>query len=76
MYAQSALGAISYHKGEFLPAREHLEDAITLYEPGRHRPLILRYGTDVGVYCLLHAAWALWQLGYPDQALKLSLIHI
>jgi predicted ATPase len=70
MYAQSALGATSYHKGELLPAREHLEDAITLYEPGRHRPLILRYATDVGVYCLLHAAWALWQLGYPDQALK------
>ena len=57
--------------GEFLSAREHLENAITLYDPERHRPLIFRYGgADAGVRCLSFAAWTLWQLGYPDQALK------
>jgi predicted ATPase len=57
--------------GEFLRAREHLESAITLYEPERHRPLAFRYAwTDPRVVCLSVAAWTLWQLGYPDQALR------
>ena len=30
------------------------------------------YGYDPGVMCLSYAAWALWFLGYPDQALKRS----
>jgi predicted ATPase len=55
--------------GEFLPARELLESAINLDDPERHRPLTFRYG-DAGVRCLSYAAWTLWQLGYPDQALK------
>ena len=45
--------ATSYWMGEFLPAREHLEKAITLYDPERHRPLAFRYGgVDAGVVCL------------------------
>jgi class 3 adenylate cyclase/predicted ATPase len=71
LYAQWALGLTSYFMGEFLPAREHLESAITLYDPERHRPIAFRYvGIDAGVRCLVHAAWTLWQLGYPDQALR------
>ena len=27
-------------------------------------------GVDAGVNCLSYAAWTLWTLGYPDQALK------
>jgi predicted ATPase len=70
-YAQAARGATSYLMGEFLPARKHLENAITLYDPERHRPLAFRYGgRDAGISCLSYAAWTLWQLGYPDQALK------
>jgi predicted ATPase len=71
MRARVALGYASYFMGEFLPAREHLENAIILYDPGRHRQLVFRYsGVDAGVGSLSHAAWTLWQLGYPDQALK------
>jgi predicted ATPase len=71
IYAQAARGATSYLMGEFLPARKHLESAITLYDPECHRPLAFRYGgRDAGVSCLSYAAWTLWQLGYPDQALK------
>ena len=71
LYAQSALGNTSFWMGEFLPAREHLEMAIALYDPERHRPLAFRYGgVDAGVRCLSYAALTLWQLGYPDQALK------
>jgi len=69
--ARRALGNTSYLMGKFLPAREHLLYAIALYDPERHRPLIFRYGGfDAGVAGLSYAAWTLWQLGYPDQALK------
>jgi predicted ATPase len=55
--------------GKLLLASEHLEMALPLYDRGRH--LAFRYGgLDAGVTCLSYAAWTLWQLGYPDQALK------
>jgi predicted ATPase len=71
IYARMARGSTSYFMGAFLPAREHFEIAISLYDPERHRPLAFRYGgADAGIRCLSYAAWNLWQLGYPDQALK------
>jgi predicted ATPase/class 3 adenylate cyclase len=71
LLAQCALGQISYQMGELLLARRHLESAITLYDPERHRPLAFRYaGVDAGVRCLSYAASTLNSLGYPDQALK------
>ena len=71
LYGRFALGITAYWMGEFLQAREHLDMAITLYDPERHRPLIFRYGgADAGVRSLSFAASTLWQLGYPDQALK------
>ena len=67
--ARRALGATFYWMGEFLPAREHLENAFALYDP--ERPLAFRYGgVDAGVTSLSHGALTLWQLGYPDEALK------
>jgi predicted ATPase len=71
IYAHFALGTTSFWLGDFLPAREQLEMAISIYNPERHRPLIFRYGgADAGVICLSYAVWTLWQLGYPDEALK------
>jgi class 3 adenylate cyclase/predicted ATPase len=69
MFAHLALGDTSLWMGELLLAREHLEMAISLYDPERHRALALRYGgMDARVWCLLLAAWTLRVLGYPDQA--------
>jgi predicted ATPase/class 3 adenylate cyclase len=71
MHAHQVLGVTSFYMGELLRAREHHETALSLYDPERHRSLAVRYGgIDVGVNCLLYAAWILWHLGYPDQALK------
>jgi predicted ATPase len=71
LYARHALGNTSFHMGKFLPARENLDNAISLYDPERHGPLIFRYGgADAGVGSLSYAAWTLWHLGYPDQSLK------
>jgi predicted ATPase len=71
MAGHVALGHTSYQMGGFLSAREHFENAISLYDPERHRSLIFRYGgADASVNCMSGAAWALWQSGYPDRALK------
>ena len=70
MYAQMVRGTTSYWMGEALPARELWENAITLYDREHHRPPTFRYGFDAGVTSLSYVAMTLWQLGYPDQALK------
>jgi predicted ATPase len=73
LYARYALGTTSNMMGEFVSAREHLEIAIALYDPDRHRALTSRYeGVDAGVSNLSLGAFVLWQLGYPGQALKRS----
>src|SRR5262249_4339105 len=51
------------------PARAHLEQGIALYDAQQHPSMVSLYGADLGVPCLSYAAWALWWLGYPDQAL-------
>jgi predicted ATPase len=45
---------------------------IAFYNLQQHRSLSFLYGQDPGVSCLSWLAWALWFLGYPDQALKRS----
>jgi len=67
----TTLGAILYWLGELVPARTHLEQALTLHNPQQHpRPTF--NPSDPRVDCLSYASWTLWYLGYPDQALKRS----
>ena len=68
--AQRALGTSLFYLGELAPSWTHLEQGIALYAPEQHRPLILRYGQDPGMACLVYTAWILWLRGYPDQALE------
>jgi predicted ATPase len=68
--AHSALGQTLCILGELAPALTHLEQAITLYDPQQHHSLAFRYGYDPGVYGRSLAAWVLWLLGYPGQALQ------
>ncbi len=70
--AQYMLGNTLFYFGEFAPAREHFEQSMALYNFGQHHSHAFLYGQDTGVVCLARAAWVLWFLGYPDQALKLS----
>jgi DNA-binding SARP family transcriptional activator/predicted ATPase len=70
--AHNSLGAVRFHRGELRLAREHLERGFALYNPERHRAHALLYGQDPGVVCLIRGAWALWCLGYPQQALERS----
>jgi predicted ATPase len=68
--AHRALGSTLYFLGELASAYTHCERGIALYDPQQHRPHAFLYGQDPGVACLSVASLALWQLGYPDQALR------
>jgi class 3 adenylate cyclase/predicted ATPase len=66
----SIFGITAFLLGDVVSARTHFEQGITLHNPEQQRSLALRYGYDFGVSCRYYAAYALWHLGYPDQALK------
>ena len=57
------------HTGDFAEARAHADQALALYDPSEHRPLVARFGQDIRVAILAYQALALWFLGYPDAAL-------
>jgi adenylate cyclase len=59
-------------RGDLVSAREHAERGIALYDAQQHRSHAFFYVLDPGVVCFSIGAWALWVLGYPDQALKRS----
>jgi len=70
MSAQIALGDPLFSMGELVRARKHFEEAIALYDFDRHRGIA--GFVDPGVSALSYLALTLWQLGYPDRALKKS----
>ena len=70
--AHNALGDTLLWLGELTAAREHLQQSLALHDPGQHRSYVSYDVTDPGVGCLSPLAWALWCLGYPDQAVKRS----
>jgi predicted ATPase len=70
LVAHNVLGDTLVWLGEFPGARAHLEQGMALYNLQQHRSHAFLYGYDSGVHCLSFGAWALWYLGYPDQALR------
>jgi len=70
--AHDALGSTLFFLGEYAAARTHLEQGIALADPTAQRAQALRYGVAPGMWCLAFAAWALWSLGYPAQAVRRS----
>jgi predicted ATPase len=67
--AHYALGTTWLWRGALPAARQHLEDGIARYTPDQHRLPVFRMGHDPGLACRAFAAWTLWVLGYPSQAL-------
>jgi predicted ATPase len=66
--AHCALGATAFYSGVLVDSRRHLEEAIQRYTPNLRGSPAFRIGRDPGVGCLMYAGWALWILGFPDQA--------
>jgi class 3 adenylate cyclase/predicted ATPase len=63
-----AVGFASFHRGELVPAREHLERALALYDPQQHRSLAFLYVFDPFVASASYLSWDLFALGHPEQA--------
>jgi DNA-binding SARP family transcriptional activator len=72
MLAHWGPGYLLVHMGEFLSARSNLEKALEAYEPHKHQWLITVFTLDMGVSCLSWLSWALFFLGYADQAVQRS----
>jgi class 3 adenylate cyclase/predicted ATPase len=70
--AHHALGVSLLLLGEFGQGLQHLEQGTALYDARQHAALANVYGQDSGVACLSYQGWALWFLGYPDKARKLT----
>jgi len=68
--AHRFLGAISFHMGSLESARQHLNEALNLFDPEKHGDHAYLYNEDTEVFCLDNLAWALWHLGFPDEALE------
>jgi predicted ATPase len=68
--AYRALGETLLWSGEFAPAKVHLEQGIAAYDPQHHHSYAFHSGEDPGVVCRSFSSFALWHLGYPDQALR------
>lgn len=67
--ADHVLWTMSLYAGDFMRARHHAEQGIAWYRPELHHSLTAAHaGHDPGMCCRVFAAYALWYLGYPDQA--------
>jgi class 3 adenylate cyclase/predicted ATPase len=69
MVGYRIMGITLLFTGDIVSGRAHLERAITLYDPLKHRHLATQFGQDVGVGILSWSPLALWLVGYPDAAL-------
>ena len=66
--AHRVYGATQWVQGNYLGARDHLEQAVALSNPERDRELAFPFGTDIGVNARTYLALALWPLGKVDRA--------
>jgi tetratricopeptide (TPR) repeat protein len=67
MMAHSMLGRGFWHLGRPLAGRAHIERALALYDPGRHRSMPSDVA-DVRGHCLEYLAVVLVPLGYAEQS--------
>jgi class 3 adenylate cyclase/predicted ATPase len=66
------LGTTYFTMGEFVAGRQHLQSALGFYKPGEHARHRYQYGQDIGASVLCYLCWALWQLGYVEQAAEIA----
>jgi tetratricopeptide (TPR) repeat protein len=66
--ARRVAGATCWFAGEYREAKDHLERALALFQPGRDDDLAFRFGQDQGVPAMAYLALVLWPLGEIDRA--------
>jgi class 3 adenylate cyclase/tetratricopeptide (TPR) repeat protein len=65
-----AMGLCDFLAGTFHEANKHLERAISLYDPARHRQHAFAQGTDPAVIAHSINGWSLWFLGHFDRSVQ------
>jgi predicted ATPase len=68
LQARQAGAVVALCAGEPASTHRHVEAAVRVYRPDRHRHLTFQFGQDPGVACLAFGAVALWLLGEPAGA--------
>ena len=66
--AHRAAGITCWFAGEYGEARDRLEHALALFQPGRDDDLAFRFGVDPGTAAMAYLAIASWVLGEVDRA--------
>jgi class 3 adenylate cyclase/predicted ATPase len=69
MVGHQILGISVLSAGDIAEGRAHYDQAIALYDPVKHRPLVTQFGQDSAVVVLSRRSAAAWLLGYPEGAL-------
>lgn len=62
-----AVANLVMHQGDMATAVLQMDECLAEYDRLEHRASAVQ---DPGVMCLCYSAWALWQLGHPDQAMQ------
>jgi class 3 adenylate cyclase/predicted ATPase len=68
MVGHRLMGTSLLCAGDIVQSRLHLDRAIALYNPKKHRSLATRFGQDVRTAALIYRSWAFWILGFPQAA--------
>src|SRR5262249_51225993 len=66
--AHQALGLSLLMLGQIAEAHTHLRQGVAYYTPEQPQPHGALHVLDPRVVCLSYAAWALWLLGFAEQA--------
>jgi predicted ATPase/DNA-binding response OmpR family regulator/class 3 adenylate cyclase len=66
--AHRIVGTTDLTMGEFTSGLHHLKQARALYDSEHHASYRHQYGQDIGASALCYLSWALWHLGYVEQA--------
>src|SRR6202020_2741040 len=69
--AHRVAGATCWFAGEYREARDHLERALAMFQPGRDDDLAFRFGPDPGVLAMHYLALTIWPMGDIGRAVSL-----
>ena len=69
--AHRAAGVTCWFAGQYREARDHLEQALALFQAGRDDDLAFRFGVEPGTAAMVYLTFVLWPLGEVDRAISL-----
>jgi serine/threonine protein kinase/predicted ATPase len=69
MIGEWSLGAAHFHLGELDEGHQHLERALTFYDPAFHGARVWQTGIEPGIFCLCELSRTQTLRGFPDTGL-------